>query len=65
MAHSVIDLTRNVGRAATDMVVEPGDTIMVAFVSDDPVRVAIKVIADVALIAGILGVVVGLVGGVQ
>ena len=65
VAHSVIDLTRNVGRAATDMVVEPGDTIMVAFVSDDPVRVAIKVIADVALIAGILGVVVGLVGGVQ
>jgi protein involved in polysaccharide export with SLBB domain len=65
VATSVVDVSTNLGRGATDIMVAPGDSVMVAFTNDDPVRTAIKVLSDVALIAGVVAVIVGLVGGAQ
>ena len=65
VASSVIDVSAHLGRGAVDIMVLPGDSVMVAFTGDDPVRTAIKVLSDVALVAGVVAVIVGLVGGAQ
>jgi protein involved in polysaccharide export with SLBB domain len=61
-ASSVVDLSSSPAKGASQIMVHPGDTVIVARREDDPVRLAVQALANVALIAGVVGVLIGLLG---
>jgi polysaccharide biosynthesis/export protein len=61
-ATTTFDVVAHPAAGASRVLVRPGDTVIVGRIAEDPTRVAVQALANVALIAGVIGVLVGLLG---